>query len=111
MLGVIPASPAPASPSAAQLGIDGLNAQRAANGIPAGIIEKSDWSAACAKHMEYVRVNDQLTHDEEPDRPGYTAEGAWAGGTSVLSSSRAWWPQGNPWENAPVHLMQLLGPR
>jgi hypothetical protein len=88
-----------------------LNAQRERNGIPSGIVENADWSDRCRKHMNYIAVNGgELTHEEESPRPGYTPEGAWAGNTSVLSSV-GFGPRGeNPWEDAPIHLMQLLAP-
>src|SRR5262249_55243813 len=51
-----------------------------------------------------------LTHYEDPNAPGYTPEGAWAGRNSVLASGASW-DGDNPFENAPLHLDQLLGPR
>src|SRR5262249_25015472 len=88
-----------------------LNAQRTANGIPAGIAERADWDADCAKHNNYQRLNGGvLTHQEEMGKPGYTAEGAFAGANSVLSSIGYGADGGNPWETAPIHLMQLLAP-
>lgn len=103
---------APASASAATPGeaIARLDQQRTANGIPAAITERLDWSSACARHNEYQRSNDILTHDEEPGRPGYTEEGAWAGRNSVLAAGSTW-NGANPFEDAPIHLAQLLAPR
>lgn len=96
--------------SAAQA-VANLNAQRAANGIPAGISENPSWSAACALHNKYEQLNGGvLTHGENPDNPGYTDEGNWAGGNSVLSMGSDW-SSANPWESAPIHLNQLLAPR
>jgi len=37
-----------------------LNAQREANGIPGGIVERGDWSRACALHNNYLRTNSLL---------------------------------------------------
>jgi hypothetical protein len=51
-----------------------------------------------------------LVHIEEPGRPGYTAEGQRAAANSVLSKGASW-NRSNPWENAPIHLHQLLAPR
>src|SRR4029078_13527143 len=51
----------------------------------------------------------ELTHKEIPGRPGYTAEGAWAGENSVLSEGESWTDE-NPFESAPIHLSQLLAP-
>lgn len=61
--------------------------------------------------MNYLSRNRlQLGHDEDPALPGYTELGARAGGSSVLSSSEFGADGRNPWENAPIHLMQLLSP-
>jgi hypothetical protein len=51
-----------------------------------------------------------LTHDEQIGRPGYTAQGRFAGLNSVLARDVAW-DAANPWETAPIHLHQLLSPR
>lgn len=92
--------------------IAALNAERAANGIPAGIVENADWSRGCAQHNAYRRANGIATtsHDEDPGRPGYTPEGDEAGNSSVLAASDSW-STGNPFATAPIHLMQLLAPR
>lgn len=88
-----------------------LNAQRAAHGIPAGILADPDLSRGCALHNGYQRQNGgQLTHDESEGQPGYTPEGDRAAGTSVLASGSNWNGE-NPWETAPIHLAQLLAPR
>jgi hypothetical protein len=111
------AGPAPAQVSSTDAvgpaaAIAVLNAQRAAHGIPAGITENPAWSDACAKHARYVELNGRSQtnpHDEDPSLPGYTPEGQTAARSSVLGgvfdeSGR------NPYEFAPIHLMQLLGP-
>ena len=56
-----------------------LNAERRANGIPAGVHLKSTWSARCRKHDVYMDDNRELTHYEQQGNPGYTKGGAWAG--------------------------------
>lgn len=103
---------AQADPDAPAAAIAALNAQRAANGIPAGIVERADWDAACQQHVRYMRDNGgALTHHEDPAAPGYTEDGAWAGQSSVLASD-GWGADGsNPWQTAPIHLMQLLAPQ
>lgn len=89
-----------------------LSAQRAANGIPAPIAHDSVLSDGCAKHDRYGAINGVLTHGEDPSKPGYTAEGDQAGKTSVLYAGGAPWSAArNPFENAPIHLHQLLAPR
>lgn len=89
-----------------------LNAQRAANGIPAGIVEDPALSDGCAKHDNYGAVNHVLVHDEVMGNPGYTAEGRQAAQTSVLyAGAGPWTATRNPFETAPIHLHQLLAPR
>jgi hypothetical protein len=87
-----------------------LNAQRGANGIPAGITEDPILSADCADHDHYMAVNHMLTHFEIPGTPGYTTGGDYAGRNAVLAQG-ADWTNGNPYEHAPLHLDQLLAPR
>lgn len=87
-----------------------LSQQREANGIPGGLVERPDWSAACAKHNYYGAQTGELRHSEDPSSPYYSAEGNWAAENSVLSSGSSW-SQGNPWEEAPIHLIQLLAPQ
>ena len=102
---------APAATAAtARQTIAKLNAQRTANGIPAGLTEDPALSAACAKHDHYMALNNVLTHVEDPNNPGYTAEGASAGANAVLTQGSNW-DTGNPYEYAPLHLDQLLAPR
>jgi hypothetical protein len=95
----------------AQTALSYLNAQRAAVGLPAGIVEEPAWSLDCALHNTYEMQNGgQLTHQEEPSAPGYTEGGAWAGAHSILSAGSDWTPAANPWEDAPIHLDQLFTP-
>jgi hypothetical protein len=89
-----------------------LNAQRAAQGIPAGIVEDPALSDGCAKHDNYGALNHTLVHDETMGNPGYTTEGKQAAQTSVLySGGGPWSATKNPFETAPIHLHQLLAPR
>jgi hypothetical protein len=106
LIGSAPASAGVTPARAVEL----LNAQRASNGLPANITERQDWSAACAKHNYYMRKAGYFGHDEDPQSPYYTADGAWAGQNSVLTSGGVWEYQ-NPWETAPIHLIQLLAPK
>lgn len=87
-----------------------LSQQREANGIPGGLVERPDWSADCAKHNYYGAQTGELRHSEDPSSPYYSAEGNWAAENSVLASGSSW-SQGNPWEEAPIHLIQLLAPQ
>lgn len=107
VLGLCPGGAAAATPAQA---IANLNAQRAANGIPAGITENPTASQDCAAHNNYERENGgELTHSEDPSKPGYTDAGNDAAGHSVLASGENW-DTANPWETAPIHLAQLLDP-
>ncbi len=88
-----------------------LSLQREANGIPGGLVEKSDWSAACAKHNYYeAQTAGEFGHEENPSSPYYSVEGDWAGRHSVIAYGRGW-DTGNPWEDAPIHLLQMLAPQ
>ncbi len=86
-----------------------LSQQREANGIPGGLVERPEWSADCAKHNYYGEQTGELRHSEDPNSPYYSAEGNWAAENSVLASGSSW-SQGNPWEEAPIHLIQMLAP-
>jgi hypothetical protein len=103
------AAPAGANVTAAEA-VQLLNHQRAANGIPADLVERPDWSSACAAHDRYEAQTGEFGHHEDPSSPFYTEEGAWAAANSVLAYGEPSWSQGNPWENAPIHLIQMLGP-
>jgi hypothetical protein len=86
-----------------------LSQQREANGIPGGLVERPDWSVGCAKHNYYGAQTGELRHSEDPSSPYYSAEGDWAAENSVLASGSSW-SRENPWEEAPIHLIQLLAP-
>jgi hypothetical protein len=130
---VAPAASASKPVASAAEAINWLNAQRAANGIPAGIIDVAEWNAACSHHVAYL-VHTPGTENEDPhtENPGtryYTPDGAWAAANSVLG---AWFTAPSPfpsnrldydqsyysypwggvdgWEWAPLHLMGLLSP-
>jgi hypothetical protein len=60
-----------------------FNQWRLMNGLPAVTIDQA-LSEACNKHCEYMEKNGGLTHEEEKDKPGYTAEGAAAGARSCI---------------------------
>lgn len=96
-----------------------LNSQRAANGLPAGITENPEWNEGCQLHMQWYAKNPRASnpHIETPGTPGYTTLGAFAGAHAVLAFGEDWthsgsfpWDAADPWEFAPIHLMQLLAP-
>jgi hypothetical protein len=87
-----------------------LNAQRGANGIPAGLVEDRTLSDDCLAHDHYMALNHTLTHSEIAGNPGYSIGGAYAGQNAMLAQG-ADWSSGDPYEFAPLHLDQLLAPR
>ena len=82
----LPAPPVPAGTAAHQSARDlrRLNAERVADGLPAGLTLAPRWSAECAAHDGYERDNGVLTSTENPDSPGASVGGAWAGLNSDL---------------------------
>ncbi|HEU4735875.1 MAG TPA: hypothetical protein VFS48_02455 [Solirubrobacterales bacterium] len=86
-----------------------LSAQREANGIPGALVERADWSYACDKHNHYEAQTGEFGHEEDPSSPYYSVDGDWAGRHSVIAYGRGW-DTGNPWEDAPIHLLQMLAP-
>ena len=86
-----------------------LNAERARDGLPAGIVLNPRWSAECAAHDAYEAGNGVLAPSEDPALPGASPGGTWAGLNSALAQSR-WAASGSPWEDAPIHLLALLAP-
>jgi hypothetical protein len=99
-----------ASASPASYAIAELNAERAQNGIPDSVVEVPDWSARCAQHDSYMEKTGVLAHPEDPSNAAYTDAGNWAGTRSVLASVPWSASSGDPWDNAPIHLDQLLQP-
>ncbi len=87
-----------------------LNAERTRWGLPAGITLDSAWSQACAAHDTYLADNKLLEHPEDASLPGASPAGAWAGLHSILAGGAYWTAEGNPWEDAPIHLNQLYTP-
>ncbi|HEY8583314.1 MAG TPA: CAP domain-containing protein, partial [Capillimicrobium sp.] len=102
-----------------------LNADRQRHGLPAGVVERPDWTAACQQHVAYMDANDiWADHGTDLGKPGATPEGAWAGRNSVLGDrweasapgpevlrDGAWTPEPfTVYLDAPIHRMQLLAP-
>ena len=93
-----------------------LNAERAANGIPAGLVENPVWSVACRLHNAYEARYGALSHEETEGKPGFSSAGNLIARTSVLAQGIFWGaspsaPNGDPYDNAPFHLFDLLNPR
>jgi len=110
LAGIVALNSPPALAATPQRIVSVLNAQRAANGIPAGIAEDPGWSAACLLHDTYEHLNNAFGHEETEGKPGYTAQGNMIARTSVLAEGITW-NSGDPYDNAPYHLFDLLNPR
>ena len=87
-----------------------LNTERAANGIPAGVVENPVWNVACQLHDAYEHRYNELSHAETEGKPGYSSAGNLIAQTSVLAQGISWGPS-DPYDNAPFHLFDLLNPR
>jgi|GEM_PF-2588769 len=105
----VAASPAAADLTGAEI-VHLLSLQREANGIPGGLRERTDWSAGCAQHNYYEEQTGEFGHEENPGSPYYSEEGDWAAHNSVIAYGSSW-SAGNPWEDAPIHLLQMLAPQ
>lgn len=105
------AVPATAQATTGEQIVGFINAQRAASKIPAKIAYNDTAAKACAAHVGYMAQNGALTHTEQAGKPGYTAAGADAAERSVLYAGVPWTSSINPFENAPIHLAQVLAPR
>jgi hypothetical protein len=62
-----------------------LNGVRTAAGLPA-VTEDVASSTGARKHSIYAILNNNLTHVEDPNAPGYTVDGAQAGQVGALGS-------------------------
>jgi hypothetical protein len=87
-----------------------LNRERTRNEIPAAIAENPAWTSACLAHDAYEHANSTLSHTETEGKLGYSAAGNLIAQTSVLAQGIEWGP-GDPYDNAPFHLFDLLNPR
>jgi hypothetical protein len=87
-----------------------LNRERILNSLPAGITSDATWTSACEQHNAYEHRLGGLSHDEIVGHPGYSAGGALIARTSVLAQG-IYWGHGDPYDNAPYHLFDLLNPR
>lgn len=107
---LLPGTAGAVSPAAA---IRHLNQQRQANGIPAGISLSGGLSRGCRKHDRWMARHHLIVHGETKGSAGYSTAGDQAGQHSVLGfGTGVHWSsvRDNPWENAPIHLSQLLDP-
>jgi hypothetical protein len=88
-----------------------LNAERAANGIPAGITLNPSWTTGCKHHIAYEQLNHlNFTHVEVPGKPGFTKDGQLAGGAGDQQYGLGGWDAGDPFDRLPLHLANLMAP-
>lgn len=88
-----------------------LNDRRAANGIPGDVSLDEDWSRACAAHLRYMRTTGTILHRQDPSSPAYTPAGDWAARNAILASTQTWTANRFIWEDAPLHMAQILTPQ
>jgi hypothetical protein len=101
--------PVAAAATPAQVVAD-VNHQRVSNGIPGGIVLEPNWTRGCRRHIRYEELNGiPWTHVEEPGKPGYTIDGRDAGAMGDQAYTHSF-DEGNPYENLPLHLANLLAP-
>jgi hypothetical protein len=88
-----------------------ISAERAANGIPARLVEDPALSRACDAHNAYIAQQSGGfdPHSESPGRPGYTPEGAAVAKKSIIGIG-ANFDSGDPFQVAPFHFMRELDP-
>lgn len=105
---VAPAAPATAVDNADWLGI--VNTYRSMSGL-APVAAEPAWEVGAVAHSCYMIQND-ITHVEQPGRPGYTAAGAEAGrnGNVAVSGSMAADARSHIdlWMTGPFHAIGLL---
>jgi hypothetical protein len=82
-----------------------------ANGIPGGILLNQQWTTGCEHHVRYEELNGiPWTHVETPGRPGFTKDGQLAAIEGDQQSGLGSFDSGNPFENLPLHLANLINP-
>jgi len=99
--------------SAAGGWLQAVNLYRAVAGLTP-VAEDPALSDGDRKHAQYVVRNDELSHSEDPAKPGYTPEGAAAGSRSnVAAATSATLSETAPidlWMRGPYHAIGILDP-
>lgn len=85
-----------------------VNYERQMAGIDA-VTTSKPLEQGCVRHALYMNQNGILAHGEDPAKPGYTPEGAFAASKGVLARNTAGFTT-NPWKYAPFHEFQILHP-
>jgi hypothetical protein len=105
ILALLPAGAAALTPDD---GLNDLNALRTSVG-ETPVTLYAPWNTGCDHANAYTETTGDLTHDEDPSKPGYTADGSDAAGNSVLSGGE-FLPH-DAWVGAPLHRSGILQPR
>jgi hypothetical protein len=110
LAGAAAGSSAQLTPAAA---VAGLNATRAADGIPGKVVLNTGWSNACRLHDRYQQLNHDFGHTEHRSGKGYTALGLWASQHAVIWSGTGLtsWQGGGPWQSYAYHQFVVLAPQ
>jgi hypothetical protein len=86
------------------------NTYRKSVGLGA-VFENPAYDAALAKHVHWMKVNNQMQHAETPHTPGYSKAGSYAGQSSDLAAGPTKPVQSvDLWTGAPFHAACLLDP-
>lgn len=97
----------------AQSTLTGLNKYRAFAGLPP-VTEDPAMVRACGLHAKYLILNsvktDMVAHEQRPDYPGYSAEGARCAENSVIISQIDLESAYDFWMATPFHRVPLLNP-
>ncbi len=90
-----------------------VNLYRASAGL-APVTENPEASAGAIKHSAYLLRNRIIGHDEDPNDPGYSAEGRRAGNTGNVATGYGRVPGQRAtieeWMTAPFHGLGMLSP-
>lgn len=96
--------------SSEEEGLAMMNYQRMASGV-LPVARDATLDSGCEKHVEYMRLNEEITHFEDESKPGYTKEGAEAGMSSDLAAlykDNSMRPHIEVWIEAIYHRLPML---
>jgi hypothetical protein len=105
ILALLPAGAAAFTPDD---GVTDLNALRTSVG-ETPVTLYAPWNTGCDHANNYTQQTGELTHNEDPSKPGYTADGSDAAGNSVLAGGERL--PSAAWLGAPLHRTGILQPR
>ncbi len=86
-----------------------LNGWRQQLGHPP-VLLREDLSRACEEHALYCATNDELTHHQDPKKPGATPKGQKAGVSSELVTATTMEAGLRIWRDSFFHRIRMLSP-